>query len=343
MSARPTTELVHPLRIVNAMTSIRGAAAAAAMLAMTPAAQPAFAQQYPHKPIRLLIPSPPGGGTDILGRILQNGLTDLWSQPVVVDNRGGASGRIAGAAVARAAPDGYTLFFTYGGVLTTGLPLFGKLPYDPVRDFAPVAMMAQVPGVLVAHPSFPARTVAELIRLAKAKPGALTHGSSSIGTTSHLNMELFKQMAGIDMLLVSYPGDAPLLVALLGGHVQFAFNNVVAAWPHIQSGKLRPIAVATAQRVPNLPEVPTVAESGLPGYEALLFYALFAPAKTPPAIVSKLNEAVKQIKQGPAVRQQLATLGALPVDMTPDELGAFVQRELAKWTKVIRAGGIQAE
>ena len=313
------------------------------MLATVAVAQSAFAQQYPNKPIRLLIPSPPGGGTDILGRILQNGLTDLWSQPMVVDNRGGASGRIAGAAAARATPDGYTLFFTYGGVLTTGLPLFGKLPYDPIKDFAPVAMMAHVPGVLVAHPSFPAKTIAELIKLAKAKPGALTHGSSSIGTSSHLNMELFKQMAGIDMLLVSYPGDAPSLVALLGGHVQFAFNNVVAAWPHIQSGKLRPIAVATAQRVTNLPEVPTVAESGLPGYEGLLFYALFAPAKTPPAIVNKLNESVKQIKQTAAVKQQLSTLGAIPVDMTPDELGAFVQRELAKWTKVIRAGGIQAD
>jgi tripartite-type tricarboxylate transporter receptor subunit TctC len=156
-------------------------------------------------------------------------------------------------------------------------------------------------------------------------------------------MELFKQMAGIDMLLVSYPGDAPLLVALLGGHVQFAFSNVVAAWPHIQSGKLRAIAVATAQRVANLPAVPTVAESGLPGYDALLFYALLAPAKTPPAIVNKLNEAVKQIKQTAVAKQQLSTLGAIPVDMTPDELGAFVQRELAKWTQVIRAGGIQAE
>ena len=305
--------------------------------------QPALAQQYPNKPIRLLIPSPPGGGTDILGRILKEGLTDLWGQPVVVDNRGGASGRIAGAAAAKANPDGYTLFFTYGGVLTTGLPLFRKLPYHPIKDFAPVAMVAHVPGVLVAHPSFPAKTVAELIKLAKAKPGALTHGASSIGASSHLNMELFKQMAGIEMLQVSYPGDAPALVALLGGHVPFAFNNVVAALPHIQSGKLRAMAVATAQRVPNLPEVPTIAESGLPGYEGLLFYGLFAPAKTPAAIVKKLNEAVRQTKQTATVKQQLSTLGAIPVDMTPDELGVLVQRELDKWTKVIRAGGIQAE
>ncbi len=303
-----------------------------------------FAQQpYPSKPIRMLIPSPPGGGTDILGRLLQPGMVDLWSQPVVVDNRGGASGQIAAAAVAKATPDGYTLLFTYGGVLTTGLPLYGKLPYDPMRDFAPVAMMAHVPGVLVTHPSFPAKTIAELIKLAKAKPGALTHGTSSIGSSSHMNMALFKQLAGIDMLQVSYPGDAPALVALLGGHVPFAFNHVVAALPHIQSGKLRAMAVATAQRVPNLPEVPTVAESGLPGYESLLFYGLMAPAKTPPAVIAKLHEAVKQIKQAATVKQRLTSMGAVPFDMTPEEMGVFLQRELDKWTKVIRAGGIKPE
>ncbi|MEQ1774020.1 MAG: tripartite tricarboxylate transporter substrate binding protein [Burkholderiales bacterium] len=306
-------------------------------------AQPAAVQSYPNKPVRMIIPSPPGGGTDILGRLLQHGLQEMWGQPVVVDNRSGASGRIAAAAAVKANPDGYTLFFTYSGVLTTGLPLFGKLPYDPLRDFAPVAMMAQVPGVLVTHPSFPAKSVPELIKMAKAKPGALTHGSSSIGTSSHLNMELFKQMAGIDMLLVSYPGDAPALVALLGGHVPFAFNHVVAALPHIQSGKLRAIAVATAQRVPNLPEVPTVAESGLPGYEGLLFYALMAPAKTPPAIASKLGAAVKQIKQTATVKQQFATLGAISFDMTPDDMNAFLKSELDKWTKVIRAGKIKSD
>jgi len=309
-------------------------------LAITPCV---LAQPYPSKPIRLLIPSPPGGGTDILGRLLQQGMTELWAQPVVVDNRGGASGRIAAAATARANPDGHTLLFTYGGVLTTSLPLFKSLPYHPIKDFAPVAMMAHVPGVLVSHPSFPAKTVGELIKLAKAKPGALTHGSSSIGTSSHLNMELFKQMAGINMLLVAYPGDAPSLVALLGGHVLFAFNNVVAGLPHIQSGKLRAIAVATAQRVPNLPDIPTVAESGLPGYEGLLFYALVAPAKTPPAIIKKLNDAVKQTKQKPEVQQQLTRLGAIAIDMTPDELGVFLQRELDKWTKVIQTAGIQPE
>ena len=301
------------------------------------------AQTYPDKPIRLLIPSPPGGGTDLLGRIVKDGLSEMWGQPVVVDNRGGASGRIAAAAAATANADGYTLFFTYGGVLTTGPAMFGKLPYDPIADFAPVAMMAHVPGVLVAHPSFPAKTVAELIKLAKSKPGALTAGASSIGTSSHLNMELFKLMAGVDMLIVTYPGDAPALVALLGGHVPFAFASTVVSLPHLQAGKLKAIAVATAQRVPNLPEVPTIAESGLPGYEGLLFYALVAPAKTPPAIVNKLNAAVRQIKETAAVKQLLSTLGAIPIDMTPAELGAFLRRELAKWSEVIKTRGIHPE
>ncbi|HEX2826894.1 MAG TPA: tripartite tricarboxylate transporter substrate binding protein [Burkholderiales bacterium] len=306
-------------------------------------AAPAVAQPYPTRPIRLVIPSPPGGGTDTLGRLLKEGFTESWGQPIVVDNRGGASGRIAAAAVAKANPDGHTLLFTYGGVLATGLPLFKKLPYHPIRDFAPVAMMAHIPGVLVAHPSFPAKTLAELIKLAKAKPGALTYGTASLGATSHLNMELLKQMAGLDMHGVSYNGDAPQIVALLGGHVLFGFVNTAAAMPHMQSGKLRPIAVATAQRNPALPDVPSVAEAGVPGYEALLFYCLVAPARTPGEVIAKLNDAVTRTKHAPAVKQALASLGAVPVDMTPPELGAFIERELAKWTRVIEQGNIKAD
>jgi tripartite-type tricarboxylate transporter receptor subunit TctC len=291
----------------------------------------------------MLIPSPPGGATDTLGRLLQLGMAESWGQPVIADNRGGANGQIAGAAVAKAPPDGYTLLFTYSGVLTTGLPLYGKLPYDPIRDFAPVAMLAHVPGVLVAHPSFPAKSVSEIIKMAKAQPGALTHGTSSIGSSSHMNMALFKQMAGIDMLQVSYQGDAPALVALLGGHVQLAFSNAVVALPHIQSGKLRAIAVATAKRTPSLPDTPSIAESGLPGYESLLFYCLMAPAKTPATVVEKLNEAAAQIKQMPSVKQRLAALGAVPFDMRIADMTSYLQSELDKWTRVVKVAGIKPE
>ena len=324
------------------MTLIHRTALAITILAAAGITPSVLAQQYPTKPIRMLIPSPPGGGTDVLGRILQDGLNKMWGQPIIVDNRGGASGRIAAEIAAKAVPDGYTLFFTYGGVLVTGLPLFRNLPYHPIKDFAPVAMMAHVPGVLLAHPSFPAKSVAELIALAKSKPGQLTHGTSSVGSSSHLNMELFKQMAGIDMLRVSYNGDAPALIALLGGHVLFAFNNVVAAAPHIKSGRLKVLAVATAQRVPGLPEAPTIAESGLPGYDVLLFYTLVAPAKTPRTVVNKLNQAVSQIKQNPDVKLQLSRLGAIPMEMTPEESAAFIKSELDKWTKVINTGRIES-
>ena len=300
-------------------------------------------QPYPNKPIRLLIPSPPAGGTDTLGRLIRDGMQEMWSQTVVVDNRGGASGRIAAAAAAKANPDGYTMLFTYGGVLTTMLPLFGNLQYHPIKDFAPVAMAAHVPNILVAHPSFPAKTVAEIIKMAKAKPGVLTHGTSSIGSASFFNMVLFKQMAGIDMVQVSYPGDGPALIALLGGHVPFAFNNAVAAMTHIQSGRLRPIAVSSPTRMASLPDAPTVAESGLTGYEALLFYCLVAPARTPPDIIRKLHEAVTQIKQKPNVKQQFERLGAVNFDMSSAELGAFIQRDLDKWTKVIQAAGIKPD
>jgi tripartite-type tricarboxylate transporter receptor subunit TctC len=314
------------------------------LLAWPVAAFAADAQQpYPSKPVRMLIPSPAGGGTDTLGRLLQQGMVESLGQPVVVDNRGGASGQIAAAAAAKAAPDGYTLLFTYGGVLTTGLPLYGKLPYDPVRDFAPVAMLAHVPGVLVAHPSFPAKSVGEIIRMAKAKPGALTHGSSSIGSSSHMNMALFKQMAGIDMLQVAYQGDAPSLTALLGGHVPLAFSHTVAALPHIQSGKLRAIAVATGKRVSSLPETPTIAESGLPGYEGLLFYCLMAPAKTPAGVVQRLHEVVTQVKQSTTVKQRLASMGAVPFDMPLASMGPYLQSELEKWTRVVRSAGIRPE
>ena len=299
------------------------------------------AQQYPTQPIRMVLPSPPGGGTDLLARIFQDGLVKTLGQPVLIDHRGGASGRISAALVAKSAPNGYTLFFTYGGVLTTGAPLFGQLPYDPVKDFSAVAMVAHVPGVLVAHPSFAPNNVAELIKLAKSKE--LAYGSSSNGSSSHLNMELLKQMAGINMDKVAHNGDAPALNALLGGHVLFAFSNVVAAAPHMKANKLKALGVATPQRVPAIPDVPTIAESGLPGFEGILFYAIVGPAGIPNAITARLNNAVTQIKKDPKVSAELSRLGAIPMDMTPDELGQFIKSEIEKWTKVIKTGNIDID
>ncbi len=316
------------------------ALAALGSMALTPVAQ---AQQYPSKPVRMLIPSPAGGGTDILGRVLRDGFADALGQPVIVDNRGGASGRIAAAFTAKAAPDGYTLLFTYGGVLTTGLPLFKDVPYHPIRDFTPIAMMCHVPTMLVAHPTFPAKSVQELIAMAKAKPGAITAGASSLGSSSHLNMELFKQMAGIDMLTVAFNGDAGAMQALLGNQVPFAFNNLVVALPHLQSGKLKPLGMATAQRLAEMPDVPTIAESGVPGYEGLLFYGLVGPGKLPPAIVSRLHETMQKVKQLPETKAQMTRLGAVSLDMTSAQFGEYIQKELAKWTKVIQAGNIKAE
>ena len=300
-------------------------------------------QPYPAKPIRLILPQTAGTGVDVVLRKAFESIQPRIGQPFIVDYHPG-SNQMAGAELcSRAAPDGYTICALSVDPLALNPHIFAKLPYDPMRDFTPIAMFAHVPGVLVAHPSFPAKTVGEIIKMAKAKPGAMMHGASSIGSSSHMNIALLKYMAGIDMLQVAYPGDTPALVALLGGHVPFAFNHVVAALPHLQSGKLRAIAVATAQRIPQLPDAPTVAESGLPGYEGLLYYSLMGPAKMPPALIHQLHEAVKQVKQTAAVKQRLISMGAVSFDMTQAEIAPFLQVELDKWTKVIKAVGIKPE
>ncbi len=303
----------------------------------------AMAQDYPTKPIRLIVPAPAGGGTDILGRILGDGLTKRWQQAVVVDNRGGASGMIAGGAAAKSAPDGYTLFMVYSGILTVNPVMFKNIPYDAIKDFAPVAVFADVPNILIVHPSVPVNTVSELIKLAKAQPGKLSYASSGNGVSNHLCMELFKIMAGVDIVHVPYKGGAPAMQDLLGGREQMMFNNLVETLPHVKAGKLRALAVATATRSPAMPELPTVAESGLPGYEVSLWYGVVAPAGVPQAIVEKLNEAVHQMKQTPEVKARLAQLGADPIDYKPAEFGAVIKRKLEKWGKVVKQAGIRAD
>ena len=298
---------------------------------------------YPIKPVRMLVPSPPGGGTDTLARIVRENLQQDWPQPVIVENRGGASGRIAALAVAKATADGYTLLFTYGGVITTGLPLFGQLAYDPIKDFSAISMVAHVPNFLVSHPSFKLQNINEIIKTAKAKPGSLTHGTSSIGSSSHLSMVLFKQMTGIKMLQVSYPGDGPASIALISGEVPFAFLNSVVAAPHIISGRLRAIAVSAPQRMNNFGDIPTIQESGLKGFNALLFYCVMAPAKTPQAIIRQLHDTINEIIHRNAVLEQFARLGAVAYPMTIEELRSYLQIDLDQWKRVIKNEGIVPE
>ena len=315
--------------------------AAAAALCCWVAEAPA--QTYPNKVIRLVVPVPAGGGTDILGRMVAEGVSKRLGQPVIVDNRTGASGMIGTELVQKAAADGYTMLMAYSAVLTVNHALFKKIAYDPIKDFVPVAIFADVPNILVVHPSVPANSVAELIELAKSQPGKLNHASSGNGVMNHLSMELFKQMAGIDMLHVPYNGGAPAMIDLMGGRVQLMFNNLVEVLPHIKSGKLRALAIATARRSPVLPDLPTVAESGLPGYETSLWYGVVAPAGTPAAIVNMVNNAVRQTQQMPEIKARLAAMGAEPVSLTPDEFGVLIKSEADKWGRVVRAAGIVAD
>ena len=321
------------------MSGFRAAVTALALaLALTSGAS---AQDYPTKPIKIFVPAPAGGGTDILGRMVGEGISKALGQPVVIENRGGGSGMIAADMVLKSPADGYTLFMVYSGVLTVNQALFPNITYDPVKDFAPVAIFADVPNVLIVHNSLPVKSVAELIKLAKSKPGTLNYASSGNGVSNHLAMEQFKQLAGIDMVHVPYKGGAPAMTDLLGGQVQLMFNNLVEVLPHLKSGKIRPLAVGTAKRTPALPDLPTVAESGLPGYEMQLWYGLVAPAGTPPAIVNKLNEVVRKMQEQTQVKARLFTMGADPVSMTPAEFGALIKREGEKWSRVVKQAGIK--
>jgi len=301
----------------------------------------AFAQDYPTKPIKIFVPAPAGGGTDILGRMVGEGISKALGQPVIIENRGGGSGMIAADMVLKSPADGYTLFMVYSGVLTVNQALFPNITYDPVKDFAPVAIFADVPNVLIVHNSLPVKSVAELVKLAKAKPGSLNYASSGNGVSNHLAMEQFKQLAGIDMVHVPYKGGAPAMTDLLGGQVQLMFNNLVEVIPHLKGGKIRALAVATPKRTPVLPDLPTVAESGVPGYEMQLWYGLVAPAGTPPAIVNKLNEVVHKMQEQTQVKAKLYTMGADPVSMSPAEFGALIKREGEKWSRVVKQAGIK--
>ena len=313
------------------------------MLAMGLAGSGAGAEtdRYPVKPIRMVVPFTPGGSNDLLGRVLAQKLHATWGQPTIIDNRPGGGSTIGIETVVRAVPDGYTLLLTSGGI-ASNVSLY-KLSFNPVRDLAPVALLAQMPYLLAVHPSVPAKSALELISLAKVQPGKLTFASSGVGTSSHLTGEMFRLQAKIDMLHIAFKGGGPAVNAVIGGEVQVIFNVITGTLPYARSGKLRALGVSTSQRIEVAPDLPTISESGLPGYEVIAWYNLFAPAGTPRPVIDKINAEINRILQQPDVRERLLTLGVVPLSGTPEALGDYLQFEITRWAKLIREAGIKAE
>jgi tripartite-type tricarboxylate transporter receptor subunit TctC len=299
----------------------------------------AAAQHYPNRPIRLVVPFPAGGPNDIIGRLVAQKLGDTLGQQMVVDNRAGAGGNIGTDLVAKSPADGYTLLSGGMGSLIMN-PIIDKVPYDTLRDFAPVILMASAPNVLVTHPSLPVRDVKGLIALARAHPGQLNYGSGGVGSTPHLSGALFNSMTGVNIVHIPYKGNAPAITDLLGGQVQLAYLGIPPVQPHIQSGKLKPLAVTSERRSATLPQVPTIAESGVPGYELSPWYGILAPAGTPGDIVMKLNAAIAKIVRTPEMKEKLAGIGAEAETTTPEAYAARMKSDLARWTSVIRSAHI---
>ncbi|HET9043748.1 MAG TPA: tripartite tricarboxylate transporter substrate binding protein [Burkholderiales bacterium] len=299
---------------------------------------------FPARTIRIVVPFPPGGVTDRLARMVAQKMQEHWGQPAVVENRPGASGMIAAETVAKSAPDGYTLMMGHIGTHAINVSLFGKLPYDPVKDFAPVSLLVSVPNVLLVHPSVPANSVQELVALAKARPGTLNFASPGSGTSGHMSAELFKSLAGIDIVHVPYKGPGPALQDLVAGQVNMLFDTVASSMPQVRGGKLKGLAVTTRERSAIAPGVPTMAESGVSGYEIAPWFAAYAPAGTPPAVVNKLQAEMARILGLPEVRTAFVDQqGMTLIASSPAELGAHTQREIAKWAQVVKATGAKAE
>lgn len=297
---------------------------------------------YPAKPLRLVTGSAPGGGSDFVARTLAEKLSERFGQPVLVDNRPGAGGAIGADVVAKANADGYTLLINTGSGIAVN-PALQKLPYDVKRDFAPVLQVSRAPFVLAVNPALPAKSVAELIQLVKAQPRKYSYASSGIGAMSHLAMELFKNMAGVNVVHVPYRGSAPAAVDLIAGQVQLAMNNIVPTLPHVKSGRLRALAVSGPLRSPVLPDVPTVAESALPGYEATQWYGVLLPAKVPRPIATLLHKEITAVLQIPVVRTRLTEEGGDVVGGTPEQFAVYIELETEKWAKVVKAAGVKAE
>jgi tripartite-type tricarboxylate transporter receptor subunit TctC len=306
------------------------------------AAPPAAAQTYPARPVRVIVPFPPGAGVDIVSRLLLPRLADATGQQFIADNRAGAGGIVGAEVAAKAAPDGYTLLMGTAGILTV-VPILGKVTYNVARDFAPVSMVASVPSLLVVHPSLPVRTLAGLVGLARAKPGAINYASTGSGTLPHLTAELLKVQAKIEIVHIPYKGSAPALTDLLGGQVELFFGNMLSVIPQVRGGRLRALAITSPQRSPAAPDIPTVAESGYPGFEASTWFGLLAPAATPREITTRLHELVARAVQSPESRQGLADQGATPIGNSPAQFAVYIQSETDKWSRVIKAAAIRAD
>lgn len=300
-------------------------------------------QSYPARPVRLIVPFPPGGSTDIVGRITAQNLTKLWGQQVIVDNRGGASGQIGVELAARSPADGYTLVVGHIGTFGVNPSLFPKLRYDAVKDFVPISLVARVPNMLVVHPSLPVRTVKQLVDLAKARPGTLNYGSSGSGSNPFLCVEFFKMLTKTDIVHVPYKGTGPMLIDLISGQISLTINGVPPLLPHVKAKRLLPLAVASDKRLEILPTIPTIIESGVPDYEVTQWYGVLAPANTSSAIVNKINADINKFLARPETASKLSGEGAIPSGSTPEQFGMLIRSEIERWAKVVKATGAKPE
>src|SRR5688572_469746 len=316
-------------------------AATAALIAAVPLS--AWPQAWPAKPVRLIVPFAPGGAVDVTARTISQSLTTRLGQQVIVDNRGGAGGNIGVEAAAKSQPDGYTLVMATSGQIAINPHMYSKLPFDPVKDLAPITPAGQAVNALCVHPSIPARSVKEFIALAKSQPGKLNFATGGIGASDHIATELFMSLTGVRMVHVPYKGGAPAMIDLLAGNVDVGFSTVATAIGPIRAGRLRALGVTSGKRFELLPDVPTIAEAGVPGYESVSWYGLFAPAGTPVEIIRKLNAETVAVLQTEDVRRRLTESGVLPVSSAPDAFAAYITTETARWGKLIRANGIKAE
>ena len=315
-------------------------AAFAVLLALSTAAS---GQSYPNKPVRLICPFPPAGAVDIASRATAHELQKLLGQPVTVENRPGAGGNLGGEQAAKSAPDGYTLFMNTSGIHAINPLLYSKMGFDPVRDLVPVVPLVALNNVLVANPSFKVGSVKELIAMAKAQPGMITYASSGSGTSIHMSGELFKYMTGVDMLHIPYKGSAPAVTDLIGGQVNIMFDNIPSSLPHIKSGKLHALATTGSKRDPALPELPTIAEAGVPGYEAGVWFGLSVPAGTPKEIIAKLNAEGVKATRSPEFVKRMSDLGYLIIPGTADQMADMLKAEVVRWTPVVKASGAKAD